>query len=87
MTRVDEVTMLTITLQSSHTLYKGVLLIWILPVPHGPPMDAPLQHIEGVHVPEEAEDAVTKGVASKMQTYVQSYHPWSPKCSTTGNVS
>ena len=57
-----------------------------LHVPHRPPMDAPIQQVEGVHVPKEAEDAVTEGVASEMHIDVQSYHPGSPICSTAGNV-
>ena len=65
--------MLTTTLQSSQNLFMGCVDDMDLPVPHRPPMDAPIQQVEGVHVPEEAKDAVTEGVASEMQTGVQSY--------------
>ena len=49
-------------------------------------MGAPIQQVEGVHVPEEAEAAETERVTSGMQTDVQLYHPRSPTGCTAGNL-
>ena len=49
-------------------------------------MDAPIQQVEGVHDPEEAEAAESEGVASWMHTDDQSYHPGSPTGSTIGTT-
>ena len=63
---------------------QGCVADMELPVPHGPQMDAPIQHDEGVHDHEEAMEAESEGEATGMPT--ESYHPGSPTSSTACKV-